>query len=86
MGYEQPTYTAEEILASTEAHAAHWENEARYSPPDETSQNDRRMLADGFVRKRPSCLAGSGVVRAGTLPAKLMSGFNPARKGMLRAV
>ena len=34
MGYEQPTYTAEEILASTEAHAAHWENEARYSPAD----------------------------------------------------
>ena len=29
-----PTYTDEEILASTEAHAAHWENEARYSPPD----------------------------------------------------
>ena len=34
MGYEQPTYTAEEILASIEDHAAHWENEARYSPPD----------------------------------------------------
>lgn len=34
MGHEQPTYTAEEILASTEAHAAHWENEARYSPKD----------------------------------------------------
>jgi len=34
MGYEQPTYTAEQILASTEAHAAHWENEARYSPAD----------------------------------------------------
>ena len=34
MGHEQPIYTAEEILASTEAHAAHWENEARYSPPD----------------------------------------------------
>jgi len=34
MGYEQPIYTAEEILASTEAHAAHWENEARYSPAD----------------------------------------------------
>jgi len=34
MAWEPPTYTAEEILASTEAHAAHWENEARYSPPD----------------------------------------------------
>jgi hypothetical protein len=34
MGYEQPTYTDEEILASTLAHAAHWENEARYSTPD----------------------------------------------------
>jgi hypothetical protein len=35
MGYEQqPTYTDEKILASTEAHAAHWENEARYSPAD----------------------------------------------------
>src|SRR5258708_5960362 len=34
MSYEPPTYTAEEILASTEAHAAHWENEARYSQKD----------------------------------------------------
>jgi hypothetical protein len=34
MAWEPPTYTAEEILASTEAHAAHWENEARYSPKD----------------------------------------------------
>ena len=29
-----PTYTDEEILAITEAHAAHWENEARYSSAD----------------------------------------------------
>ena len=34
MSYEPPIYTDEEILASTEAHAAHWENEARYSPAD----------------------------------------------------
>jgi hypothetical protein len=34
MSYEPQTYTAEEILASTEAHATHWENEARYSDPD----------------------------------------------------
>ena len=34
MSYEAPTYTDEEILASTEAHAAHWENEALYSDPD----------------------------------------------------
>jgi hypothetical protein len=34
MAWEPPTYTDEEILASTEAHAAHWENEARYSPAD----------------------------------------------------
>jgi hypothetical protein len=34
MSCELPTYTAEEILASTEAHAAHWENEARDSDPD----------------------------------------------------
>jgi hypothetical protein len=34
MGYQPPTFTDEEKLASTEAHAAHWENEARYSPPD----------------------------------------------------
>jgi hypothetical protein len=34
MTYELPKFTAEEILASTLAHAAHWENEARYSTPD----------------------------------------------------
>jgi hypothetical protein len=34
MGYEQPTYTDEEILASTEAHAAHWESVANISDPD----------------------------------------------------
>jgi hypothetical protein len=34
MTWEPPTYTDEEILASTEAHARHWENEARYSPAD----------------------------------------------------
>jgi hypothetical protein len=34
MAWEPPTYTAEEILANTEAHAAHWENEAPYSPAD----------------------------------------------------
>jgi formiminotetrahydrofolate cyclodeaminase len=34
MTYELPKFTDEEILASTEAHAAHWENEARYSPAD----------------------------------------------------
>jgi hypothetical protein len=34
MTYELPKFTDEEILASTEAHAAHWENEARYSTPD----------------------------------------------------
>jgi hypothetical protein len=33
MTYELPKFTDEEILASTEAHAAHWENEARYSTP-----------------------------------------------------
>jgi hypothetical protein len=34
MTYELPKFTDEEMLASTLAHAAHWENEARYSPPD----------------------------------------------------
>ena len=34
MAWALPTYSDEEILASTEAHAAHWENEARHSPPD----------------------------------------------------
>ena len=34
MAWSPPTYTDEERLASTEAHAAHWENEARHSPPD----------------------------------------------------
>ncbi len=34
MTYELPKFTDEEKLASTEAHAAHWENEARYSPAD----------------------------------------------------
>jgi hypothetical protein len=29
-----PTYTDEEILASTEAHAAHWERVANISEPD----------------------------------------------------
>ena len=29
-----PTYTAEEILASTEAHAAHWEKQALREPED----------------------------------------------------
>jgi hypothetical protein len=61
MTYELPKFTDEEILASTEAHAAHWENEARYSPADvavslpglrEAPQNDRRMLADGYGRAR----------------------------------
>jgi hypothetical protein len=34
MGYEQPTYTDEEILASTEAHAKHWEEQALREPED----------------------------------------------------
>jgi formiminotetrahydrofolate cyclodeaminase len=34
MTNELPKFTDEEKLASTEAHAAHWENEARYSPAD----------------------------------------------------
>ncbi len=34
MSWEPPTYTEEEILADMEAKAAHWENEARTSPPD----------------------------------------------------
>jgi hypothetical protein len=34
MSYELPKFTDEERLASTLAHAAHWENEARYSTPD----------------------------------------------------
>jgi hypothetical protein len=29
-----PTYTDEEILASTEAHAAHWEEQALREPED----------------------------------------------------
>jgi len=34
MGYEQPTYTDEEIVASTEAHAKHWEEQALREPED----------------------------------------------------
>jgi hypothetical protein len=34
MTYEPLKFTDEEMLASTLAHAAHWENEARYSPAD----------------------------------------------------
>jgi hypothetical protein len=34
MSYELPKYTAEEILASTEAHAAHWEAQALREPED----------------------------------------------------
>ena len=34
MTNELPKFTDEERLASTLAHAAHWENEARYSTPD----------------------------------------------------
>jgi len=34
MTYELPKFTDEERLASTLAHAAHWENEARYSTPE----------------------------------------------------
>jgi hypothetical protein len=34
MGYQPPTYTDEEILPSTEAHAAHWEKVANESPSD----------------------------------------------------
>jgi hypothetical protein len=34
MAWEPPTFTDEEILASTEAHAAHWERVAKISDPD----------------------------------------------------
>ena len=34
MSYEPPTYTDEEILASTEAHANHWEDQALRAPED----------------------------------------------------
>jgi hypothetical protein len=34
MSYEPPTYTDEEILASTVAHAAHWEAVAEHSDPN----------------------------------------------------
>ena len=34
MSWEPPDYTDEEILADWEIKAAHWENEARNSPPD----------------------------------------------------
>jgi hypothetical protein len=34
MTNELPKFTDEERHAATLAHAAHWENEARYSPPD----------------------------------------------------
>ena len=34
MGYEQPKYTAEEILASTEAKAEYWEEQALREPED----------------------------------------------------
>jgi hypothetical protein len=34
MAWEPPTFTDEEILASTEAHAAHWEKVAMESDPD----------------------------------------------------
>ena len=32
MAWKPPTYTDEEILASTEAHAAHWEKVAESDP------------------------------------------------------
>jgi hypothetical protein len=34
MGYEPPTYTDEEIIASTEASATHWEHVATISDPE----------------------------------------------------
>ena len=34
MAWEPPTYTDEEILASTEAHAKHWEDQALREPED----------------------------------------------------
>ena len=34
MAWEPPTHTAEEILASTEAHARHWEAQALRKPED----------------------------------------------------
>ena len=48
------TYSDEEILASTEAHAAHWENEARYSPPDASARAGGGPSST-FERSRNAC-------------------------------
>jgi hypothetical protein len=57
MGYQPPTHTDDKILASTEAHARHWEEQALREPEDvafwcRNYAQHLRVLAELFKLRR----------------------------------